>query len=81
MMKLLMSPRVLHSSRRQKLFDRMMQKSAVHVPRAVRTESGIEFIKPCDKCRRCSHQEECQIWLEAWDMLACKYESGAASKR
>ena len=77
---LLTRPSDLRSSQRQKLFDRMMQKSAVHVPRAVRTEFGIEFIKPCDKCRCCSHREECQIWFEAWDMLACKYEP-VASKR
>jgi hypothetical protein len=65
---------------KQTLLDVMMRKSAMHVPRALRTEFGIEFIKPRDKCGCCSHKEECQLWLDASEMFACNYEP-AASKR
>ena len=49
--------------RRQHLMDRMMHLSVVDVPNAVRVDGGLAFIEARAKCRFCTVEEACLLWL------------------
>ena len=49
--------------RRQELMDRMMQTSGVDAYTAARIDGGLAFFEARTRCRFCSDEEACRIWL------------------
>jgi hypothetical protein len=50
---------------RQALMDQMMSRLGVDILTAIGVEKGSAFVEARSKCRRCLHESECRVWLDA----------------
>jgi hypothetical protein len=57
-------PRFDRVRRKQELMDRMMHRLGVDPLTAVRIDDGRAFVSARARCRDCTHESECRVWLD-----------------